>query len=184
MSRLGNLDEDRLSAPQRQLREAMMKGPRGAAAAAGGPFEVWLHSPSFGLHVQSFGAHVRYGTSLAARISELAILVCARHWDAHYEWYLHAPIAEQAGIPAPAIEALRIGAEMPLNDATDSAVYNFCRELLGRRRVPDAIYEAAAECLGEAALVELVGLLGYYSLVALTLNAFEVLPPEPATRLG
>lgn len=182
MSRLGLLHERDLSEEQRKLRDAMTSGPRGASAASGGPFEVWLHSPTFGDHVQRFGAHVRYSTSLAPRVSELAILVCARHWKADYEWFAHAPIAEKAGVPPDVIEALRAGRPVHFANETDGAVYSFCRELLGQRRVSDTTYEIAERQLGKSALIELVGLLGYYSLVALTLNAFEVLPPDSIKR--
>lgn len=144
---------------------------------------MWLHSPAFGEQVQRFGAHVRYANALGPRISEFAILICARHWGAEYEWYVHAPIAAQAGVPAEAIEALRVGRDAPLADETDRVVYDFCRELLGQRRVCDATYALAEQRLGKSALVELVGLLGYYSLVALTLIAFEVLPPGSVKQL-
>jgi 4-carboxymuconolactone decarboxylase len=183
VSRLGILDEHDLSAEQRRLRDAMTTGPRGKSAASGGPFEVWLHSPAFGDQVQRFGAHVRYANSLGPRISELATLICARHWGADYEWFVHAPLARQAGIPADAIEDLRVGRELHLTDETDRAVYGFCLELLGQRRVSDATYVIAEGRLGKSALIELVGLLGYYSLVALTLIAFEVQPPGSAKLL-
>ena len=183
MSRLGTLDEQGLSVAQRELRDVMTRGPRGASAARGGPFEVWLHSPVFGRHVQHVGAYVRYGTTLASRISELAILVCARHWDSDYEWFVHAPIAERAGVPAIAIEALRAGREVIWADDNDSAVHEFCWELLSQRRLSDVTYSTLEKRLGKAALVELVGLLGYYSLVALTLNAFEVTPPTKTKLL-
>jgi 4-carboxymuconolactone decarboxylase len=183
MSRLGTLDERDLSDEQRRLRDAITTGPRGQSAASGGPFEVWLHSPDFGEQAQRFGAYVRYETSLGARISEFAILICARHWGADYEWFVHAPIARQAGVPADAIEDLRLGRDVHLTDDTDRAVHGFCRELLGQRRVCDATYATAERRLGKSALVELVGLLGYYSLVALTLIAFEVLPPDSARPL-
>jgi len=178
MSRLGALRESDLNPQQRALREAMTSGPRGSSAASGGPFEVWLHSPAFGDRVQQFGAHVRYSTSLAPRVSELAILVCARRWSASYEWFVHAPIAEKAGVPREAIEALGAGRLVQLADETDSAIYSFCTELLSYKRVSDATYERALGRLGKASLIELVGVLGYYSLVALTINAFEVVPPD------
>lgn len=183
MSRLGVLSEHDLSDEQRRLRDAMTRGPRGKSAASGGPFDVWLHSPAFGEQVQRFGAHMRYANSLGPRISEFAILICARHWNADYEWFVHAPIATQAGVPADAIEDLRVGRDVQLSEDTDRAVYGFCRELLGQRRVCDATYAIAEGRLGKSALVELVGLLGYYSLVAMTLIAFEVLPPSAAKQL-
>ncbi len=182
MSRLGTLTEENLSDAQRKLREAMIQGPRGMAAAAGGPFEVWLHSPAFGHRVQEFGAYMRYGTSLSPRVSELAILTCARHWDAAYEWAAHVGHAASAGVPMSTIAALRENRELRFEDDTDAAVYAFCGELLQQRRVTDSSYARLGTLLGTSALVELVGLLGYYSLVALTLNAFEVEPPERGTE--
>jgi 4-carboxymuconolactone decarboxylase len=184
VSRLGTLRPEDLTPEQWKLREAMTQGPRGASAASGGPFEVWLHSPQFGDRVQRFGAFVRYQTSLCPRLSELAILACARHWRSDYEWYAHSAIAARAGLSTEAIEAIRCGTTVTFEGEPDLSVYRFCQELLATHRICAATYDSAERALGKVALVELVGLLGYYSLVALTLNAFEVPTPDHSRPLS
>jgi 4-carboxymuconolactone decarboxylase len=174
--RLRQLDYPHLNAEQRDLAAAIASGPRGKSAGLAGPFGVWLHSPAFGQRVQAFGAYCRYGTSLAPRISELAILVCARHWNARFEWAIHAPIALQAGVAAEVVEAIRVGSTPAFEDEIAASVYAFSSELLALRKVSDATYARTRLALGEPALIELVGVLGYYGLVAMTLVAFEVEP--------
>jgi 4-carboxymuconolactone decarboxylase len=176
MSRLKVLAEEELTPPQRDLRLALARGLRGQTAV-GGPFDVWLHSPEFGSVVQRFGEHVRFRTSLPARVSELAIILCARFWRAQYEWYAHAPIAQRAGLPPTVIEAIRVGIYPELETEIDRTVYSMCQELLCHGRVSDTNYENAYRLLGKSALIELVGLLGYYTLVAFTVNAFSVEAP-------
>jgi 4-carboxymuconolactone decarboxylase len=183
-SRLSKLSQP-LSAEQRRIAEEMNAGPR-AGSAFGGPFEVWLRSPRYADAVQRFGAFMRYQTSLPPRLSELAILICARHWTAQYEWFIHAPIAESAGVSANVIGDLHAGRVPDLPDPVELALYTFATSLLANGRVDDLVYDRAVAALGEPALVELSGLLGYYTLVAFTLNAFEVEVPqagfEPLTK--
>lgn len=174
--RLPEFQPSELSEDQRALQAAMAGTPRGSTAQ-GGPFAIWLHNPRFGQRVQAFGAYVRYSTSLQPRHSELAILVCARHWMAQYEWWVHAPIALRIGIAPEAIEAIRTGAPPQFDEPSDAAVYRFCEELLSNRKVSDATYARAEAALGAQALIEVVGVVGYYGLVAMTLLAFESEPP-------
>lgn len=180
-ARLAQPAPESLDARQRAFLDTLTRGPRGASVAhggphgpPGGPFGVWLLDPEFGEQAQRFGAYVRFGTTLPPRLSELAILVCARHWMAQYEFWAHAPIALKAGLPEPVVDALRTGAVPAFDDARDEAVFVFCSELLGRKAVSDPVYARAADALGPAALIELVGVLGYYTLVALTVRAFEI----------
>lgn len=175
-SRLKPLPEERLTARQRQLRDAIASSQRGTFSA-GGPFGVWLLTPDFGLLAQKLGAHCRYETGLPPRLSEFAILVTARLWRAQYEWTAHAPIAERAGVKPRTIDDLRTGRAPKTAPKDERAIYDFIQELYRRRRVSDRSYVRVASLLGEAATVELVGLLGYYALVAMTLNVFRVPPP-------
>ena len=118
------------------------------------------------------------GTSLPDRLSELAIITTAQFWRAQYEWYAHAPLAEKAGVPAAAIEAIRHD-ETPSFDQKDEAlVYRVCTELFKTRRLSDATFNEAITILGETGLTEVIGIIGYYTLIGNTLNVFQVPVPE------
>jgi 4-carboxymuconolactone decarboxylase len=176
------LDENNLSAEQRPIYDAIMSGPRGIVE---GPLRVWLQSPGLADKAQALGAFCRYGTQLPPVLSELAILVTGAHWRAGFEWAVHAPIAAKAGLAPEVIEAIRTGAEPRFSDDKQAAVHAFARELHAKRTVSEETYRRAVEALGLQAVVDLVGILGYYTLISMTINAFQVpLPdgaPEPFT---
>jgi 4-carboxymuconolactone decarboxylase len=179
-SRMPLIDTAQLTPAQQQVYDAIASGPRGAVR---GPLAVWLTSPDLADKAQNLGAFCRYGTSLPPRLSELAILVTGAHWQAGYEWFAHAPIGIAAGLSPVAVEAIRKG-ETPTGLAADEQlVYAFAREMWRDRRVSDATYQATKAKLGEKAVVELVGVLGYYTLISMTIVTFDVpLPagtPEP-----
>lgn len=190
--RLTQLTPDRLTAlgevgeTARALYERIAGGPRRAmnitladeAGALLGPFNAYLHTPELGARLERAGVALREETRLAPRLREIAILCSARHHRAGFEWYAHARIARDVGVEAELIEAIRSGAAPEFADEKDAAVHRFCVELLETRRVGDPTYEALAARLDEREQVELVFVLGYYALVSMTLNVFEV--PLPA----
>jgi 4-carboxymuconolactone decarboxylase len=176
--RLAVPDEQHMNDAQRALMEAIRSGPRGKSITPRGPFAVWLHAPEFGQLAQALGGHCRYKTALPPRLSEFAILCTARQWRAQYEWFAHAPMAEKAGVKPKTIQDLRAG-RLPKSAAKDErAIYDFIREIYKTRRVSDRTYKRVHAFLGDAATVELVGILGYYVLISMTLNVFRMMPPE------
>lgn len=175
MGRLHDLAYDEMNAEQRRIHDEITAGPRGAVV---GPLKVWLHSPALADRAQKLGAFARYHSSLPPHLSELAILTTGSIWQADFEWYAHVGPAREAGIPEPVIEAIRCGIEPPLEDAPSKAVYRVAREIHENRRLSDETYQAAATTLGEQGLVDLIGILGYYTLISMTLNAFEVDTPD------
>ena len=176
--RLALIEEPRMNESQRSLLETIRLGPRGASITPRGPFAVWMHAPDFGQYAQALGGHCRYKTSLSPRLSEFAILCTARLWRAQYEWFAHAPIAERAGVTPRTIENLRRGRAPKSAPADERAIYDFVQELYKKRRVSDRTYKRVHALLGDQATVELVGILGYYALISMTLNVFRMLPPE------
>jgi 4-carboxymuconolactone decarboxylase len=178
-ARIPPLGEADLNPAQLALLEAMVSGKRGQSAANGGPFGVWLHSPAFGMQVQRFGEYIRYDTNLDPAVSELLILCCAAHWRAQYEWYVHAPIATSSGVPDEVIEALRTGNDIPPVFAAEKILVRFARDALSPSPMPNAVYESLAGILSQSQIIEAAGLIGYYSLVAITLNVFDVPVPDP-----
>jgi 4-carboxymuconolactone decarboxylase len=177
MARLPDIDPASLTPEQRRVYDAILNGPRGIVE---GPLRVWVNSPGLADKAQALGAFCRYGTSLPQRLSELAIITTGAHWQAGFEWAVHAPIALASGLDPAAVEAIRLGQEPHLPQADEAAVYAFASELLRHRRVSDATYAAAREALGQVGLVDLVGIVGYYGLISMTINAFDVPLPEGA----
>ena len=175
MHRIPELSADILTPEQRAVHDAIVAGPRGKVE---GPLRVWLQSPKLAARAQELGAFCRYHTTLPKRLSELAILVTGAHWKAGFEWFVHAPEAIKAGIDAKVVDAIHAGKRPELSRTDEAAVYDFSRELLEAHRVSDATYEQAAKELGATGVVELVGILGYYGLISMTICAFNV--PVPA----
>jgi 4-carboxymuconolactone decarboxylase len=179
--RLAPLEEAHMNQPQRALLEALRSGPRGKGIAVRGPFAAWLHAPEYGLLAQALGAHCRYNTALPPRLSEFAILCTARKWRAQYEWFAHEPMAARAGVKPKTIADLRAGREPKSAPKDERAIYAFVQEIYKTRRVSDRTYKRVHDFVGDAAMVELVGILGYYTLISMTLNVFRMLPPDDAS---
>lgn len=174
-SRLKVPAESELSPKQAALLADIQK-TRGKGTL-GGPFAVFLHTAEYGDLAQKLGAFCRYRTVLPPRLSEFTILVLARLWRSQYEFWVHAPIAEKAGVKAATIEAIRTGRPLKLGKE-ERAIYDFIVELHKKRRVSDRNYKRVHALFGDAGTVEFVGILGYYTLVAMTLNVFHVPLPE------
>jgi 4-carboxymuconolactone decarboxylase len=146
-----------------------------------GPFNAWLHVPKIGRRLSSLGAHLRFSTSIERRLSEVAICAVGAHWHSEFEFWAHAPMALEHGVDESVIEAMRAGVVPTFDRDDERVVYAVASQLLNDRRVTDATYAGAEALLGEAGMVELVALIGYYCLISMLLNLFEVpLPPGEA----
>jgi 4-carboxymuconolactone decarboxylase len=159
---------------------ALRSGPRGQSITPRGPFAVWMHAPEFGDLAQKLGAHCRYKTALPPRLSEFAILCTARLWRAQYEWFAHALVAERAGVKPKTIKDLRAGREPKAAPKDERAIYTFVQELYKTKRVSERSYKRVHAILGDGAMVELTGILGYYALISMMLNVFRMMPPPDA----
>jgi 4-carboxymuconolactone decarboxylase len=176
--RLPALSEETLDGEQRALLESMRSGPRGGRVQLRGPFGVYMLAPKYGELTQQLGAHVRFNTAVEPRLSEFAILCTARIWRAQYEWHAHAPIAEKAGVKPETIRDLKAGRPPKKAAKDERAIYDFVQELHKRRRVSDRNYKRVQAVLGDRGIVELVGILGYYTGVSMILNVFNVPLPD------
>ncbi len=177
MARIPPVDPTNLSPEQLRIYNEIASGPRGGVR---GPLAVWLNRPGLADTAQALGRYCRYDTSLDPKLSELAILTTARIWDAGYEWEAHVPHAQKAGVPDEIIASLAEDRDPDFPTAEESVVYRVTRELNLTRKISDALYAEALACLGQDRLIDLIGVLGYYSLISMTINAFEVDPPKPA----
>ncbi|MCR0982559.1 carboxymuconolactone decarboxylase family protein [Roseomonas populi] len=174
-------EADRTVEEQEVCQEAV-SGIRGRVPA---PMIAWLKNPELARRGQRLGELLRYQTTLEPRLSELAILIVGRHWTAHYEWTVHKREGLKAGMDPEVVAAIAERRAPVLRDAQEQAIYDVSTTLMATRRVPDDLYRRGVEVLGERGMVELVALLGYYTLVAMTLNVFEIgLPDAFAPELG
>jgi len=175
MTRIPPLLPDALTDRQKEVYEAIVAGPRGRVA---GPLAVWLNRPELADRAQALGQYCRFDTSLPARLSELAILTTARVWSSEFEWAAHKPIARDAGVSAEVIEAIRTGQKPTFAFDDEAIVYEFSQRLHTERTIDDELYKRAVSVLGETGVVDLTGILGYYTLISMTINTFDVAPPE------
>jgi 4-carboxymuconolactone decarboxylase len=179
--RFPELKREQMSPAQQKAADAIASGPRGGLR---GPFNAWLRSPEFADRAQRVGEYIRYSSTVPKKLNEFAILITARHWNARFEWYAHYPLALQAGLE-PAVAADLAQGQRPRGMSEDEAVvYDFSTELRRDKQVSDATFARAKALLGEAGIVDLIGVNGYYDLVSMTLNTAGVAtPPDGALPL-
>ena len=179
MARYQQQQEEALNPEQRRIWDECKSGPRGAVPP---PVHVWLNSPGLADFAHRLGAHVRFGTPFTPKQTEIAILVTARYWTAQFEWAAHVRLGLQAGLSQEQIDAIAERKTPKFDDPDDMLVYEFAHSYYQNHRVDDAIYGRIAKRWGEKGVVDLAGLIGYYSFVSATLNVFEVpVPPGMQT---
>ena len=175
--RLAKLAYEQLTPEQKVAWDEVVAGPR---TKMHGPFFIWLHSPEFLSRGQKLGLYARFQSSLPPRLSELCILMMAAHWKAAGEWVDHAPIARDLGVDADALEALRTGKPAKFKNADEVAAYELAQELLSKREVSDTTYTRVRAVLGERGILDLVAVLGYYGLIAMSMKTFALKPDGAA----
>jgi 4-carboxymuconolactone decarboxylase len=150
-----------------------------------GPFEVLMYSPRLMNDARALGDYLRFNSAIGNVLSEFAILIAAREWSQDYEWHVHHPLALKAGIPAQVLDAIADGRRpMPMS-ADEEIVYDFLTELNHNKRVSDATFERARARFGEKGVVDLTGIDGYYTFLAMQLNVARYRLPaggEPLPR--
>jgi 4-carboxymuconolactone decarboxylase len=191
------LTPEEMSPAQKELVQAIRSGPRaavqGSAANVGGgtvgsPFNVFLRSPELGNDLQKVGSYIRFKSTLGMRLNEMAILIVARQWTAQYEWHAHHRLALQAGLDPKIADDIANNRRPSGMKPDEEAVYDFCRELLDTKQVSDATYKAALDKFGEPGIMDLIGVTGYYTLVAMVLNVDrtplpgDAKPPLPVMK--
>jgi 4-carboxymuconolactone decarboxylase len=174
MSRYRDLSIEDMTPAQREVHDEIVAGKRGRF---GGPFQLLVHAPEVCRHLSRLGEYLRWGSSLEPALSELAICLTARHLRANYEWHAHAPLAVAAGVPAAAIEAIRTAATPRFTAPDQALVYRLVTELIDTKRLGDATFAKAVAAFGEAGVVELGTIIGYYTAIGNALNMFEVALP-------
>ena len=173
-----------MSDAQKDVAAAIAGGPRGSVR---GPFLALMHNPALAMRIQALGEHLRFGTGIDQSLVELLILVTARTWTCQYEWFAHARIARNEGLPEPIIAAIAEGRRPDPMDDDQAMVHDFAVAVHRDGTPPDALYDRAVARFGRAGVLDLLALCGYYTMLAMVLNtARPALPdgaPEPLKPL-
>lgn len=177
---------EQLTPEQRVLSDAIKSGPRAKLKSSGaskpgplgGPFNVWLRSPGIGDLVQKLGEEIRFRSSLAGKLNELAILITARRWTSQYEWVAHHKLALEGGLNPAIADDIAQGRRPGNMDADEAIVYDFSSELQETKAVSDATYQRALDRFGERGVVDLISVNGFYVLVSMCLNVDRTPVPE------
>jgi 4-carboxymuconolactone decarboxylase len=181
-SRLPYLRYDELDARGQEVWDGLAGSRGGELVNADrgliGPFNAFVHAPGVGRHLSALGGRLRFRTSIERRLSELAIITVGAAWKAEFEWWAHAQMAREHGVSDAIVDAIGRGDDPPLEAEDERVIYAVARELTTMGRLGQEDYDAAHRLLGDAGMVELVSLCGYYTLISYLLNAFAVpLPP-------
>ena len=174
--RFPQLDPAHFTPRQKEVADAIQSGPRGGGLR--GPFNALLRAPDLCDLVQRVGAYVRYGSSIPAALNELAICMAGRKWTAQYEFYAHRKLAIDAGLNPAILDAVAGGSTPAGMSADETMVYDFVTALLKTGSVPDAQYQPVLNRFGENGVMDLVGAVGYYTIVSMVLNVADVQLPD------
>ena len=175
--RLGAIPFADMTAAQQVAAQAVIDGPRGALY---GPFVPLIRSPELMAAAQRMGEYLRYRSAIGTRLTELAILVTARQWSQQVEWAIHEPIARQYGIADEVVAAVAARRRPEGMAADEALVHDFCIQLHQRQRVDDETYAAALAAFGEHGVVDLMGINGYYTFLAMVMTAAQTAVPASA----
>jgi 4-carboxymuconolactone decarboxylase len=170
---------DQMTPEQKTMTTNLLNGPR---RGMGGPFNVLLRSPEMGDLAQKLGEYARFRPAVPAKLRELAIIVTARHWTSHYEWYAHRRAAASAGLSESIITAIAERKRPTGMQPDEEAVYNFANEMLETKQVSDATFKAVVDRFGEKGAVDIIGVMGYYQLVSMLLNVDRYPLPNGAAQ--
>lgn len=175
MSRLPSRSRDELTSEQRDEYDdlARTRTPR-ADGTIGGPFDAWLLSPELSHRLRGLAVMLWERTSLDRGLVELAISITGRYWEADVEWAAHAPRAIEYGIAPEVLDAILEGRRPEFAPERQLLLYDICMSLHRERALPKPLYESAVRAFGEQGLVEIIAVIGFYTLVSMTLNAFEI----------
>ena len=180
MTRLTPRATDEMEPKQAEFFAQMAEGRDVTNGFIGGPFDGWSLNPSIGRRIWQLGGAIRTKPSIDRRYIELAILVTGQLWQAQFEWWAHETMARDAGLPEAVIQAIKVGNEPVFEDEGDETAWRLCTMLHRDKRVDDETYAAAVAVHGEKGVADLTNALGFYVLVCMTLNTFEVELPEGA----
>ena len=177
MARMDPIPLDQMTAEQRELHDIILK--QRSRGKVQGPFAVMLQAPDVCERVAEMVNHFLQETRVALTVKEIAIITIARQYTAQYEWFVHVRRARELGVDEATIDDIRHRKRPNFKDPEEAMVYDMALEMTEQRKLSDELYAKAKEMFGNEALVELVALIGFYIMVAVFLNSFQVEVPDP-----
>jgi len=168
---------DQLNSEQKKWAEAIAAPPRGAKFT-NPPYKEYLRSPQLAERLTALSDYLRWNSSLPPPLSEFAILLAARHWTQQFEWHQHYPLAIKGGLDPKIAADLIVGKRPQGMKQDETALYNFVDEIYHDHNVSDPTYKAAVDEFGERGVMDLIGIIGYYDLVSISLITSRALPPQ------
>ncbi len=173
--RMPAMSLEKMTDLQKKYAEEIIRGPRGALY---GPFVPLIRSPELMDRAQRVGEYLRYKSAIGTKLSELVILITARQWTQQVEWAIHEPIAVKSGIKREIISAIADGRYPIGMSADEQIVYDFCTELHVNKSVSDPTYERALRRFGEQGVIDMLGINGYYTFLAMIMNGTRTAVPD------
>jgi 4-carboxymuconolactone decarboxylase len=171
------LKAEELTPPQKAFADLLTAPPRNGKYT-NPPYRAYIRSPELAEKLISLADYVRYHSSLPPRLSELAILITAREWTAQYEWYAHYPQAMKGGLDPAVAAAIAAGKRPEGMKDDEAALYDLATSLHRDKAVPDAVYKAALDKLGERGIMDVIGVIGFYTITSMTLATMQAGVPD------
>jgi 4-carboxymuconolactone decarboxylase len=164
--------------PEQKKWADMISAPPRNAKFVNPPYRAYIYNPDLANRLTAMSEYLRWNTSLPPRLSELAILITARQWTAQYEWYAHYPLALKGGLDPKIADAIAAGKQPEGMKEDETALYDLANELYRDKKVSDLVYKAALSQFGERGIMDIIGIIGYYDLVSMTLITMQAGMPD------
>jgi 4-carboxymuconolactone decarboxylase len=177
IARFAPLKSEELTPPQKAWAELITAPPRNAKFV-NPPYRAYIRSPDLAPRLSALSDYVRWNTSLPPRLSELAILITARQWTAQYEWFAHYPLALKGGLDPKVVADIAAGKRPDNMKDDEAALYDLATALYRDKKVTDEVYKTALEKFGERGIMDIIGIIGYYGLVSMTLITMQAGAPN------
>lgn len=167
---------EQMTSRQKEVADAIAGGPRGGLR---GPYLALIHHPELADKLQALGEHLRYGAAISPANIEMVVLIVARHMNCQYEWFAHERIARNTTDLADSIiKALQINAVPPEMTGEQATLYRFSKEVIAHGQPTNSTYDEAIKHFGREGVLDIISLVGYYSLIAMVLNTSQIPLPE------
>ena len=168
--------------PEQKKWADMISAPPRNAKFVNPPYRAYITNPDLASRLSALSDYLRWNTSLPPRLSELAILITARQWTAQYEWYAHYPLALKGGLDPKIADAIAEGKRPDGMKEDETALYDLASELYRDKKVSDPVYKAALGQFGERGIMDIIGIIGYYDLVSMTLITMQAGMPDDKVK--